>query len=120
MKPISDSPPVCGLSMKTRRLAILAILALAPVLAARDEAPLTSRHRVIVSSDIGGTDEDDNQSMAHLLLYADAFDLEGLIASPYGPGRKKDILGAIDVYERDYPKLKSHSVQYRTPDQLRA
>src|SRR6185312_14000907 len=53
------------------------------------------RRRVIVSSDIGGTDEDDNQSMAHLFLYADTLDLEGLIASPYGPGRKRDILGAI-------------------------
>ena len=31
-----------------------------------------TRPRVIVSTDIGGTDFDDYQSMAHLLVYADA------------------------------------------------
>ncbi len=46
-----------------------------------------SRRRVIVSTDIGGTDPDDFQSMVHLLVYADCFDIEGLISSPYGPGR---------------------------------
>jgi hypothetical protein len=43
---------------------------------------------VIVSTDIGGTDPDDFQSMVHLLVYADTFDIEGLLSSPYGPGRK--------------------------------
>ena len=46
----------------------------------------TERFRVLVSTDIGGTDPDDNQSMAHLLMYSNEFDLEGLISSP----RKKD------------------------------
>lgn len=36
-----------------------------------------SRRRVIVSTDIGGTDPDDFQSMVHLLVYADCFDIEG-------------------------------------------
>ncbi len=63
------------------------------------------RHRVIVSTDIGGTDPDDFQSMVHLLVYADTFDIEGLISSPYGPGRKEHILEVIDLYERDYPQL---------------
>ena len=36
------------------------------------------RPRVIVSTDIGGTDPDDFQSMVHFLLYADMFDVEGL------------------------------------------
>ncbi len=44
------------------------------------------RHRVVVSTDIGGTDPDDFQSMAHLLVYADVLDIEGLIASPYRRG----------------------------------
>lgn len=80
----------------------------------------TPRHRVLVSTDIGGTDPDDDQSMVHLLLYADELDLEGLVSSPYGPGRVKDILEVIDVYERDYPTLKSHSSSYPTPAALRA
>lgn len=47
--------------------------------------------RVIVSTDIGGTDPDDNQSVTHLLMNTDRFELEGLISSPsYGDGRKKD------------------------------
>lgn len=67
------------------------------------------RHRVIVSTDIGGTDPDDYQSMVHLLVYADLFDIEGLISSPYGPGRKEHILDVIDCYERDFAYLKTYS-----------
>lgn len=78
------------------------------------------RYRVIVSTDIGGTDADDFQSMVHLLLYSDLLDLEGLVSSPYGPGRKADILRVIECYERDYPKLRTHSPLYPTPAQLRA
>jgi len=78
------------------------------------------RYRVIVSTDIGGTDPDDCQSMVHLLVYADCFDIEGLISSPYGPGRKQHILQVIDLYERDYPHLKTYSDRYPAPDALRA
>ncbi len=98
----------------------------APALAAAQQAPGAGgaldgvRHRVLVSTDIGGTDPDDQQSMVHLLLYADVFDLEGLVSSPYGPGRKSHILEVIDRYERDYPNLRSHSDRYPTPDALRA
>lgn len=77
------------------------------------------RHRVVVSTDIGGTDPDDLQSMVHLLLYADVLDLEGLISSPYGPGRKADILRVIDCYASDYANLKSHCDAYPPPDDLR-
>ena len=79
-----------------------------------------ARHRVIVSTDIGGTDFDDFQSLVHLLVYADSLDLEGLLSSPYGGGRKAQILKIIDCYERDYPNLKSHSEKYPTPEALRA
>lgn len=83
-------------------------------------APASQRPRVIVSTDIGGTDPDDFQSMVHLLLYADVLDLEGLISSPYGPGRKEHILQVIDCYERDYPRLRAHSNGYPTPARLRS
>lgn len=78
------------------------------------------RHRVIVSTDIGGTDPDDFQSMVHLLLYADVHDLEGLVSSPYGPGRREHILRVIDLYARDYPNLRTHSPRYPAADNLRA
>ncbi len=77
-------------------------------------------YRVLVSTDIGGTDPDDFQSMVHLLVYADVFDIEGLISSPYGPGRKEDILKVIDCYAKDYANLKTYSDAYPTPDALRA
>lgn len=65
------------------------------------------RPRIIISTDIGGTDPDDNQSMFHYLLYANEFDCEGLISSPsFGDGDKSEILRMIDLYEKDLPKLK--------------
>jgi hypothetical protein len=85
-----------------------------------DGAIAGHRHRVVVSTDIGGTDPDDFQSMVHLLVYADIFDLEGLISSPFGPGRKSDILKVIDLYEQDFKNLKSYSDKYPTADTLRA
>jgi pectate lyase len=80
------------------------------------------RSRVIVSTDIGGTDFDDFQSLVHLLLYADSIDLEGLIASPWGAARdrKQHLLDLIEVYARDFPALRAHSARYPTPDSLRA
>ena len=78
--------------------------------------------RVIVSTDIGGTDFDDFQSLVHLLLYADRITLEGLVASPWGPARdrRRYLLELIDVYARDYPALRAVSARYPTPDALRA
>ncbi len=77
------------------------------------------RYRVIVSTDIGGTDPDDFQSMVHLLVYADVLDIEGLISSPFDRGRKEDILQVIDCYDKDYANLKTYSDRYPTPDALR-
>ena len=75
---------------------------------------------MIVSTDIGGTDPDDFQSMVHLLVYADVLDIEGLIASPYGAGRATDIHAVIDAYEKDYPNLRSYSKDYPAPAVLRS
>ncbi|MEK7780810.1 MAG: DUF1593 domain-containing protein [Verrucomicrobiota bacterium] len=83
-------------------------------------APTDVRPRVIVSTDIGGTDPDDFQSMVHLLVYADSLNLEGLVSSPYGPGRKQHILEVIDCYAKDFSNLKTYSARYPTADALRA
>lgn len=56
-----------------------------------------------MSSDIGGTDPDDNQSMIHLLMYNDMFDIEGLVSSPsFGSGSADEIRRMIGIYEKDY------------------
>lgn len=100
---------VCALSC--------AVLALAEAI-----TPADSRPRVVVSTDIGGTDFDDFQSLVHLLVYADRVDLEGLIASPWGAARQRreHLLKLADVYAQDYPNLRTYSQHYPSPDRLRA
>ncbi len=79
----------------------------------------TPKPRILISTDIGGTDPDDNQSMIHLLMYADLFQIEGLVASPYGKGGKNEILDMIDLYEKDLSQLTEHSSGFPAPNSLR-
>jgi hypothetical protein len=77
--------------------------------------------RILISTDIGGTDPDDNQSMAHFLMYSNLFETEGLVSSPsYGSGRKSELLRMIDLYERDLPKLKAQASGFPAPEYLRS
>jgi hypothetical protein len=105
---------------------IVTVFLLLSAMAANAAAPppggaLTGeRYRVIVSTDIGGSDPDDFQSMVHYLVYADLFDTEGLIASPPHAGRTEHIFEALDAYETDYPKLTAQSARFPTPDALRS
>src|SRR5689334_15913154 len=85
------------------------------------QQPVPVKPRILVSTDIGGTDPDDNQSMAHLLMYSDKFTIEGLVSSPsYGKGSKEEILRMIGLYEKDLPKLQKHQKGLATPDYLRS
>ncbi len=76
------------------------------------------RYRLVVSSDIGGNDPDDIQSMVHVLLYSDLFDIEGLICS-YPKGTLRALYDVIDAYENDYSRLIEANPKYPTPDYLR-
>jgi len=88
-------------------------------LSAQQTVPV--KPRILISTDIGGTDPDDNQSMAHLLMYSDYFDIEGLLSSPsFGNGSTSEILRMIDLYEEDLPKLKQHTVDLLEPEYLRS
>jgi hypothetical protein len=98
----------------------------------------SKRLRVIMSSDFppigvvkGGddvpntmkSDPDDMQSMVRFLLYANEFEIEGLIASAGTfamEAHKKNILGVLDRYEKVYANLKKHSPDYPTPEYLRS
>jgi len=98
---------------------VVALTAAVVLQADRQSSPTSApRPRVVVSSDIGGTDPDDLQSMVHFLLYADRFDIEGLVSSPWGPGRREHILQVIDRYAADYRALNAHA-RYPSPDALR-
>ena len=77
---------------------------------------LREKPKVIIDSDIGGSDPDDFQSMIHYMMYTDRFQTEGLIASP---NSKKNILKIIDLYARDYSKLKKHA-DFPAPSYLRS
>jgi hypothetical protein len=85
------------------------------------QQPVPIKPRILVSTDIGGSDPDDNQSMAHLLMYSELFEIEGLVSSPsYGSGSKQEILRMIDLYEQDLPKLQKHKKGFPTPNYLRS
>ncbi len=77
-----------------------------------------SSPRVFISTDIGGGDKDDDQSLVHALLYADVLRIEG-ISSTDDLGRKSDILQVINAYAKDYSTLSTHG-DYPTPEYLRS
>lgn len=83
-------------------------------------SPIHAQQRIIISTDIGGTDDDDFQSMIHYLMYADQFRTEGLISSAFGDERVSNIFHILNFYEKDYPKLKTGSEKFPHPDELRA
>lgn len=102
------------------RLVLILLLSMTSI-ASVGQNPVRVKPRIVVSTDIGGTDPDDNQSMIHLLMYSDKFDIEGLVSSPsYGGGNKEEILRTIDLYEKDLPELKKHNQSLASPYYLRS
>ncbi|MCB1092538.1 MAG: DUF1593 domain-containing protein [Verrucomicrobiae bacterium] len=84
------------------------------------------RPRLAVLTDIGG-DPDDQQSLVRLLVYANEFEIEALIASASGTrGELKEavtrsdlILETIAAYESVLPRLKQHAEGWPEADALR-
>jgi hypothetical protein len=101
------------------RVPLLLVLSCASAMAS-DPKP-----RLVVLTDIGG-DPDDQQSMIRLLLYANEFDIEGLIASASGiPGELKEpvtkpqlIRELVEAYEKVRSNLVKHAPGYPTAAQL--
>ncbi len=99
--------------------ALLNASLLVTILNAQEPVPI--KPRILISTDIGGTDPDDNQSMTHFLMYSYLFETEGLISSPsYGKGSKSELLRMIDLYEKDLPRLMKHQQGYPSPASLKA
>lgn len=102
------------------RVLVLLITAF-PSLVSCTQKISTDKPRILISTDIGGTDPDDNQSLTHLLMYSDLFEIEGLVSSPsYGSGSTSEIFRMIDLYEHDLPKLEKHQSGFAKPDYLRS
>lgn len=82
--------------------------------------PDYQKKRVIISTDIGGGDPDDQQSMIHFLAYADKFDLEGIVISR-PRGHIDGMLKVLRAYEKDYKKFFSFvSADFPTPQYIRS
>ena len=91
------------------------------------ESPASDKPRLLVLTDIGG-DPDDQQSMIRLMLYANEFELEGLVASASGtPGELKEkvvqpqlIRRIVEAYGQVRSNLTRHANGYPTAEQLLA
>ncbi|MBM3860706.1 MAG: DUF4038 domain-containing protein [Verrucomicrobia bacterium] len=109
------------------RSALTALL-LVPLTALNAATPLRAetKPRLAVLTDIGG-DPDDQQSMIRLMVYANEFEIEALIASASGTrGELKKaitrpdlIREIIDAYEQVLPNLKRHATGWPEAEQLR-
>jgi hypothetical protein len=84
-----------------------------------------AKQRLVITTDIGGGDPDDMESMVHAFLLSNEFDLEGII---YGHAwteanlvlGKQRIESVIDAYEKALPNLKIHADGYPDPVYLRS
>lgn len=110
--------------MKTYMTRILIFVILGCLLqatAAYADDGISTKNRIIVTTDIGGTDPDDEESMVHLLMCANDLDIEGIICqmafcqSPIGIEPLRKILKA---YEQAYPDLIVHDPSYPTYEYL--
>ncbi len=91
--------------------------------------PEAEKHRVVVLTDIGG-DVDDMQSLTRFLLYADQYDIEGLLATsirifPNEPHRPLDgepqphfIVEWVQAYGQVRENLMQHSQGWPEPEAL--
>ncbi len=69
------------------------------------------------------SDPDDLQSMVRFLLYANEFDIEGLIASSATAANiadKQNILDMLDLYAQIEGKLRNADPEYPTAEELRS
>lgn len=91
------------------------------------ESAQALRPRLLVLTDIGG-DPDDQQSMIRLLVHANEFEIEGLIATASGtPGELKEhvtkpelIRELIDAYAVVLPNLRKHAEGFPAAETLHA
>jgi hypothetical protein len=106
---------------------VLLILGLVVSIFASHAFAIDTRPRLLVLTDIGG-DPDDQQSLVRLLVHANEFSIEGLIASASGtPGELKRavvkpelIREQVDAYEKVFPNLIAHAAGFPAPDYLRS
>ncbi len=120
------APMKLGLALSGAIVALGFVPVAAAPATAGDAGSESLRPRLAVLTDIGG-DPDDQQSMIRLMVYANEFEIEALIAGASGtPGELKKeitqpqlILEIIDAYERVLPNLRKHARGWPEADALR-
>lgn len=89
------------------------LLVFVPLLAQRALAQSllpNEKNRVIVTTDLGGTDPDDIQSMVHLLVCSNVYDIEGLVSSQVwmtDPDKTGKIKEVVERFGEILPRLKN-------------
>lgn len=106
--------------MKTNKNVLLCLLALCFCIVLPTHA---SKTRLIVTSDIGGADPDDQQSLIHLLTLLDRVDLEGFIYQyawvPIDKGDELKVMNKVlPAYEKVWANLSVHSKGFPTIEAL--
>lgn len=102
------------------------LLLFVPLLAQRTLAQSllpNEKNRVIVTTDLGGTDPDDIQSMIHLLVCSNVYDIEGLVSSQVwmtDPDKTGKIKEVVERFGEVLPRLKKHAPGYPDLDYLRS
>jgi hypothetical protein len=110
------------------------LLALFGLLVLPNAARAAEKLRVLIETDIGG-DADDQASFVRFLLYANEWDVEGIIAdrptATFNKDPVRDHLGLsakngyelalayLKAYGEVYPNLSKHAKNYPTPEELR-
>lgn len=87
-----------------------------------------TQYRVIISTDfppfpVTNSDPDDVQSMVRFLLYANEFDIEGLIVSAGTfdmVAEKKNMLAVLDKYDEVDENLRKRDIKYPDANDLRS
>lgn len=106
----------------TTGLLLVGIIAISPISIAQNTHTVdlkpyakSDKQRLIVTTDLGGTDPDDVQSMIHLLVCADRIDIEGLISSQVwidDSDKTPKIRQVVEQYAKVLPNLKKHSAGF--------
>ena len=89
----------------------------------RDVPRLDGNVRLIVTTDLGGSDPDDIQSMIHLLVCSDRIDIEGLISSEAwvdDPDKTEKLSQTVEHFIEVLPTLGIHSSGYPSAEYLRS
>jgi hypothetical protein len=93
------------------------------VIEIKKDTPAPWKPRIIVTTDLGA-DVDDEESLVHLFVCANEFDIEGLIVATgcHFPAQKNTAMldKIVNAYTEVYENLTKHSEGYPTPEYLKS